>query len=291
MDFLQLLNTNKILISDGAIGTLLESRGAPRGPAANIHAPEIVRAIHSEYIEAGSAAITTNTFCMNRLYMDTHGVEEDIEAVNRSGVDIAKSAAKDSTCVLGGVGLAGQLMEPYGAYKESQFYEAVLGQAEILHASGVDAFIIETITDLREGVVSVKACKENFALPVIISVAYTTARNGGRTMMGDKASDCAEKLQAAGADVIGLNCGEIDPREAWRIIETCRAASPLPLLAQPNGGKPRLDGDRTVYDMSPETFAKKVALPCLNAGAKIIGGCCGTTPAHIRAVAKLVSHL
>jgi 5-methyltetrahydrofolate--homocysteine methyltransferase len=181
----------------------------------------------------------------------------------------------------------GQLLEPYGTYKESQFYGTFKEQAEILAESGVDGFIIETMFDLREAVCAVRACKDNTSLPVIVSMAFATEEKGGRTMMGNSAEQCAGDLTDAGADAVGANCGDLDPSQMAVVVSLLKSATSLPVLAQPNAGKPKLVGDQTVFEMAPAAFSAGIA-ECLRAGARLVGGCCGTTPAHIRAVAEIL---
>jgi len=189
--------------------------------------------------------------------------------------------------VLGDISSTGQLLEPYGTYAESQFYDAFREQAEVLAESGVDGFIIETVFDLREVTCALRACKDNCSLPVITSIAFTTEEKGGRTMMGDSAEQCAKSLTDAGADVVGANCGDLDPAQMAVVVSYLKSATALPILAQPNAGKPRLVGDKTVFDMAPAPFAACIA-ECVRAGARLVGGCCGTTPEHIRAVAEIL---
>jgi 5-methyltetrahydrofolate--homocysteine methyltransferase len=224
---------------------------------------------------------------MNRIYIETHNVSVSVRQVNRAGVEIARQAAGSNLYVLGDISSTGQLLEPYGTYKESQFYDAFREQAEILAEAGVDGFIIETMFDLRESICAVGACKENFALPVIISMAFATQTKGARTIMGNSGEQCARSLTDAGADVIGANCGELDPSQMAVVVSILRSTTTLPILAQPNAGKPKLVGEKTVFEMAPEPFAAGIA-ECLRAGAQLVGGCCGTTPQHIRAVAAML---
>lgn len=294
MDFLNLIKTKPIVIFDGAMGTQLELRGVAGGPFSNLKSPDAVLDVQRAYVAAGVDALITNTFSMNRIYMETHNVDTDnsgydLEELNRAAVGIARKAAGDRVCVLGEIGLTGQLLEPYGTFKVEQFYESFLEQAKILYADGkaVDAFIVETVTDLREALIALRAIKENFEkFPVIISLAYSTELKGGRTMMGNMAADCASALADGGADVIGLNCGSFDPRQAASIVAAYRSACALPILAEPNAGKPRLEGGITIYDTAPDVFAAEIVMPCIDAGATLIGGCCGTSPDHIREIAK-----
>jgi len=290
-----------IILLDGAIGTELDKRGLmvrasnPLGDALalpqvrhNLDAPDVVLQIQQEYARCGCDALTTNTLTMNRIYIETHNVGVSVRDVNKAGVEIARQAAGDKQHVLGDISSTGQMLEPYGTYKEQQFYDAYKEQVEILAEAGVDGFIIETVFDLREALCALKACKDNFSLPVIVSIAFATETKGARTIMGNTASQCAKQLTDAGADVIGANCGDLDPAQMAVIVSLLKKETNVPILAQPNAGRPKLVEDKTVFDMEPESFAVGIN-KCLQAGAQIVGGCCGTTPAHIRAVASLLN--
>ena len=281
------LKQQEIILLDGAIGTELDKRGVMGRASNNLEAPEIVLEILQEYAACGCDALTANTLTMNRIYIETHNISVSVRDINKAGVELARQAAGKDRYVLGNLSSTGQLLEPYGTYKESQFYDAFKEQAEILAESGVDGFIIETVFDLREAVCALRACKENCPLPVMVSIAFDTEEKGGRTMMGDSAEQCAKSLTDAGADAVGANCGSLDPAQMAIVISEIRSATSLPILAQPNAGKPRLVEDRTVFDMGPAQFAEGIA-ECQREGAKLIGGCCGTTPEHIRAVAEML---
>jgi 5-methyltetrahydrofolate--homocysteine methyltransferase len=227
---------------------------------------------------------------MNRIYIETHNVAVSVRDVNRAGAELAREEARNELCVLGDMSSTGQLLEPYGTYTEIQFCDAFREQAEVLGQAGVDGFIIETMFDLREALCALRACKEGFSLPVIVSIAFQTDKNNGRTIMGDTAEQCARQLTDAGADVIGTNCGDLDPLQMSRVVALLQAATSRPLVAQPNAGKPQLLEDRTVFDMEPAAFSEGVA-ECIRAGAQLVGGCCGTTPEHIRAVYQRIGNL
>jgi len=156
-----------------------------------------------------------------------------------------------------------------------------------LAEGGVDGFIIETMFDLREALCALRGSKEVADLPVITSIAFNTVKNGGRTIMGNSARDCAQALTEAGACAVGANCGSLNPFQMAEIVSKMREATSLPVLAQPNAGKPRLVENRTVFNMSPSDFAAGI-YECLQAGARLVGGCCGTSPAHIRAIVELL---
>ena len=287
MDLSAALKNKDVILLDGAIGTELDKRGLMGRAGNNLDSPEVVLEIQREYALCGCDALTTNTLTMNRIYIETHNVGVSVRDVNRAGAELARQAADKGQYVLGNISSTGQLLEPYGTYKEPDFYDAFKEQAEILVEAGVDGFIIETMFDLREAMCALHACKDNFSLPVIVSIAFTTETKGGRTMMGNSAEECAKKITDAGADVVGANCGDLDPVQMAVVVSVLHSATSLPVLAQPNAGKPKLVGNETVFEMAPAPFAEGIA-ECLRAGARLVGGCCGTTPEHIRSVAGLI---
>jgi 5-methyltetrahydrofolate--homocysteine methyltransferase len=286
MSLLTLLKNQEIILLDGAMRTELDKRGLMSCGRNNIDAPEAVLEIHREYSLCGCDAKTTNTLTMNRIYIETHNIGASVQEVNRAGAELAKQATDEKQFVLGDISSTGQLLEPYGTYKEQQFYIAFKEQAEILAEAGVDGFVIETMFDLREALCALRACKGNFSLPVIASIAFKT--KDGRTIMGNSVKDCAKSFADAGADVIGANCGDLDPSQMAVVVSLLKKETKVPILAQPNAGKPKLVEDKTVFDMQPEVFALGIN-ECLRAGASLVGGCCGTTAKHIRAVATLLN--
>lgn len=288
MDFSTFLNQQKLILLDGAMWTQFVQRGLMSRGRNNLDNPQAVLEIHKEYARCGCHALTTNTLTMNRIYIETHNVGVSVEEMNRVGVELARQAAGDSLYVLGDIGSTGKLLEPYGDYSESQFCEAFAEQVAVLAEASVDGLIIETMIDLREALCAVRACKENSSLPVIASIAFATETKGARTVMGDSAKDCARRLADAGADVIGANCGDLDPAQMAEVVSLLDSATTLPILAQPNAGLPQLIEDKTVFDMAPADFAEGIA-KCIDDGARIVGGCCGTTPEHILAVAETIS--
>jgi len=287
MSLLEFLEGQKILLLDGAMGTQLDKRGLISRGRNNLDAPEAVLEIHQEYCRCGCNVLTTNTLTMNSIYIDTHNVGVDVRDVNKAGAELARQAATDGQYVLGDISSTGQLLEPYGTYKESQLYDTFREQAEILAESGVDGFIIETMFDLNEALCALRACKDNFSLPMIVSIAFNTEANGARTIMGNSAEDCAKRLTDTGADVIGANCGDLDPAQMSVVVSLLKSATTLPILAQPNAGKPKLIDDKTIFEMAPKPFVAGME-KCLSAGARLVGGCCGTTPEHIRALANML---
>ena len=287
MDLKAFLESSECVILDGAMGTELEKHGVSGLCAANILSPGVVETVHNAYFEAGSNVIITNTLTMNRIFIESHLLGIDVFKVNMAGAQLARSAAAGKGYVLGNLSSTGQLLEPYGTYSEKQVMEAFREQATILLEGGVDGFIIETMIDLREAICALRACKLASPLPAIVTIAFETETHGGRTIMGNSAADCAGRLTEEGADAIGANCGSIDPLQMAEIIRIMRNSTRLPVAAEPNAGKPRLQDGATVFDMDATTFAEG-AMTCVRAGAKIIGGCCGTSPEHIQSLARIL---
>lgn len=288
MEFIDLIRTDNKILLDGAMGTELGKHGLASQSHNNLTNPEVVLEIHREYAQCGCHILTTNTLTMNRIYIETHHLNIGVKEVNQAGVELARQAAGENQYVLGDISSTGQFLEPCGIYKESEFYDAFKEQAGILAEARVDGFIIETIFDLQEALCALRACKDNFSLPVIVSMAFSTETKGGRTIMGNTAVECATKLTDTGADVIGVNCGDLDPSQMAMVVSLLKSATSLPILAQPNAGKPKLVNNQTVFDMGPKDFVAGIA-KCLHAGAHLVGGCCGTSPEHIRTLANLLN--
>ena len=270
------------------MGTELQGRGYDGGGRASLLFPRAVEEIHRSYVEAGAELIISNTLTMNRIYISTHETGIDVRDVNLASVKIAKQAIDAEGFVLGNISSTGQMLEPYGDYSENTFVECFAEQADVLSRAGVDGFIVETMFDLREALCALRGCRQVSELPVVVGMAFTTDENGGRTMMGDTAEDCVQRLDEAGADAVGANCGDIDPSQMANIIHYMREASDLPLLAEPNAGRPKLVNNAAVFEMEPPLFAEGVC-KCIEYGAELVGGCCGTSPAHIKALADLIS--
>ncbi len=288
MSVLDLIASDRrAIFLDGAMGTQLGEAGLEMGGPTTITHPEAVLAVHQRYADCGVDLLITNTLTMNRVNIESHKVGVDVREVNLAGVRLAKAAARDGQYVLGDVSSTGKMLQPYGQLAEEDAYAAFREQAAILAEGGVDGFIIETMIDLREALCAVRAAREASDLPVIASIAFNTAGNGGRTVMGDTAHDCAQALTEAGACAVGANCGSLDPLELAEVVSLMRGATSLPIIAQPNAGKGRLADKRLVFDMSPTDFAAGID-ECLRAGARLVGGCCGTSPAHIRAMVESV---
>lgn len=287
MDLTKVLAEKKILLFDGAMGTELVRHGLKPGGSINLDQPENIIDLHRAYLETGVDIITTNTFTLNRISCQSHGLTDNLVEVNLAGVRLAREAAGGKAYVFGDIGPTGKLLEPYGSFSEAQFYDNFKEQARILADGGSDGLIIETMTDLREALCALKACKDATDLPVIVTLSFDTTEKGGRTIMGSSVADVARSLEENGADAVGANCGELSPAEMAVIAALYKRETILPILIQPNAGKPRLVRGETIYDMPPDKYAEGV-MQCLESGASLIGGCCGTTLEHIRTVVQKI---
>jgi len=282
------------LLGDGAMGTQLMLAGLEQGGCGeewNLIHPDRVLAIQRRYAEAGSDCILTNTFGGSRIMLNRHGSADKVAEINAAGVRIVReafAAAGRDGYVIGDIGPFGGLMEPYGEFSEDQVREAFNEQAKALVDAGADAIIIETQTSLEELGLGIDAAKQAGAACVIGSMAYDVTLDGEtfRTMMGIDPERAAEFMADRGAHVVALNCGtRMDMERAREAVRRYRQTTALPVMAQPNAGQPTLINMKIHYDETPEEMLRGV-VPLLEAGANIIGGCCGSTPEHIRAFRK-----
>jgi methionine synthase I (cobalamin-dependent) len=272
------------LITDGAWGTELLALGLPPGAlpdAWNLERPERVESVARAYVEAGSQVILTNTFRSNRITLEQAGLAAQLDAINRAGVEISKRAAAGQARVFASIGPTGKLLIN-GEVGPKEVAAAFTAQATALAAAGADALLIETMSDLEEAALALIAAQST-GLPVIVSFAFDSGRNKDRTMMGVTPEAAARAMESAGADAVGANCGA----GIERFVPVCqrlKAACSLPVWIKPNAGLPEMKDGSVVYTTPPTVFASY--LPALvEAGAEFIGGCCGTTPEFIRALA------
>jgi 5-methyltetrahydrofolate--homocysteine methyltransferase len=282
------LKAGKILLCDGAMGTQLFQRGLPVGGCPeswNLLRPDDVQGVWTEYIAAGSDIIETNTLGGSRPRLAHFGLGDQVFEINKKSAELARSVAGSDHYVLGSVGPTGELMRPLGSRTETEIIEIFAEQMKALAAGGVDAFCIETQVALDETVAAVKAAKDNTHLPVAVTFSYNSYKAGQfRTMMGASPERIVEKLVSAGADILGSNCGQ-GPERMLELCRKLRWLTDLPLMCQPNAGLPVMENGRTVYKATPKEMGDSAA-QFRAAGANIIGGCCGTTPAHIDAMRK-----
>ena len=287
MDLLEQLKESTVL-ADGAMGTMLHSRGISFEKCfdeLNLTNPSAVAAIHREYIEAGAQLILSNTFGANRFKLSKHGLDQKIIEINKAGVELAKRVAEASfkdVLIAGDVGPLGVRIAPFGRVKPEQARRAFAEQIEVLCESGADLIVIETMTDLYEIQEAIKAAKQVCSLPLIASITFT---RDDRTLLGDDPMKVARTLNESGADVIGVNCSG-GPAQLLRILKQMHQAVPNgKFWVKPNAGWPEQVGGRIMYPADPDYFGD-YALSFREAGASIVGGCCGTTPQHIAAMRK-----
>jgi len=286
MDLSALLS-GRLAVSDGAWGTELQKRGLGRGDCAegwNLDHPDRVREVAESYVVAGSEVILTNTFGGNRFALERHGLAEHVTEVNEAGATISRAAAGESVLVAGSVGPTGKLLM-MGEVSAEEVRAAFDAQVEALRAGGVDLICVETMSDVEEALLAVEAAK-SAGLPVVACMTYDSGPDKTRTMMGLEPAQTVPRLLAAGADVVGANCG-LGIEGYARVCELIRAQTDGPVWIKPNAGLPERDGGQTVYRQSPEEFCSFVPA-LLNAGATVVGGCCGTTPEHIRLTVELL---
>lgn len=283
-----------LFLLDGAMGTQLFARGAEPGKCndwLNVEAPGMVEEIHRAYFEAGSDAVLTNTFGANRYALARHGYADRVFEINKAGAQVARQAAGSQRYVLGDIGPTGDFLEPLGMLKAEQVREAFAEQAYALREGGVDGFIIETMTALDEISVVIEAVRSAaHGLPVLASMSFDKGGAGFRTMMGVEVSAALSKMISLGVDAVGFNCGTATLDEyvelAKAYVGAAQSASrKVQVFGEPNAGKPELEDGQAVYRVTPEEFAAACA-EIRTAGVPILGGCCGTSPDHIRAVAQ-----
>ena len=281
------------LVCDGAMGTGLYAKGVMVNRCfdeLNLSNPELVRSVHSDYLAVGVDILETNTYGANRFKLKPHGFADRAHDVNLQGSAVARDALSDaggSILVAGAIGPLGKPIAPIGTISEDEAYEAFREQAEGLAAGGCDLFLLETFSDLKELSIAVRAARSLSTTTPI--VAQMTFGDDGATPLGTKPEHVARKLTELDVDVIGANCS-VGPELMLRVIERLRTATALPLSVQPNAGLPEVVEGRVIYLSSPEYMAY-YAKRFLRAGAAILGGCCGTTPAHIGAMVGVVRAL
>ncbi len=284
------LRKGRILVSDGAWGTFLQQKGLVPGQCPeewNISRPEDVLDIAKSYIAVGADMVETNSFGGSRFKLAKYGFEDKVFEFNKAAAEISRKAAGPDRFVLGSVGPTGKLLM-MEEVTEEELYDAFREQSMALEAGGVNAIMIETMTDLDEARIAVKAAKENTNCEVFCTMTFEKIIGGGfRTMMGISPTEMAEILVEAGADLIGTNCGN-GMEDMIGMVKEIRVANPLiPVLVHANAGMPQFKDGKTTFPESPGEMASRVKA-IIAAGANIVGGCCGTTPEHIRKIGESV---
>jgi methionine synthase I (cobalamin-dependent)/5,10-methylenetetrahydrofolate reductase len=275
------------LVGDGAMGTLLYAKGVYLNRCydeVNLVSPELVAEVHREYLEAGADVLETNSFGANPVKLARHGLEARTEEINRRAAEIARGVAGDRALVLGAIGPLGIRMEPWGPTSVEEAKDRFARQVAGLVEGGVDGFVLETFGDPTEIRAALLAVREG--APGLPAVCQMTVDREGRGLYGTLPEDFGRSLDAWGADVIGVNCS-VGPPVMLGVLERLRQVTAKPLAVQPNAGAPREVDGRTMFLCTPD-YLEKYARRFLEAGARLLGGCCGTTPLHVRALAKAV---
>jgi 5-methyltetrahydrofolate--homocysteine methyltransferase len=293
LSFLENIKSGKILLSDGAMGSLLMEKGLKQGECPenlNLTQPKILEEITQLYLDAGSDIIQSNTFGASPMKLSDYGLDDKTEEINRVGVSLAKNVVGDKAYIYGSCGPSGKILQPFGDGDPDELQRGFERQIKAMVFAEVDVIFIETMTDLNEAKIAIKAA--NTVAPEITVVACMTFEDtpkGFFTIMGNSLVDAASELELAGAEVIGSNCGNgID--KMIQIAVELKKTSNLPLIIQSNAGLPINKEGQIIYPETPEIFAHKVS-DLINAGVSIVGGCCGTTPDTIRAMRKTIDSI
>ncbi|MFQ6103674.1 MAG: homocysteine S-methyltransferase family protein [Candidatus Glassbacteria bacterium] len=280
---LDITERSGVIMLDGAYGSNIIGMGlAPGRPPDewNITEPDKVRMLHSEYIDAGSSIITTNTFGSNAVKLGRSGLSDRVHELNLRGARIAREVADKRALVAGDIGPTGELLEPYGTLTAESAKKSFIDQAKALFEGGADLIIIETMYDLREALLALEAGLEATPLPVVVSLSFERKETGFVTIMGNRVESSFTELANAGACVVGANCS-ISSSDMVDLVRVMVDSTSLPVVAQPNAGLPSVEGGNVRYETDPVEFACDI-MRMIDIGAKVVGGCCGTNPEFMR---------
>ena len=290
MTLLARCKEGEILVADGAMGTMLFERGLRPGMSPEsvlLSQPETVLEISREFLAAGADILHTNTFGGSPLKLADYGLEDKTEEINLTAAEILREAAADKAIVAGSCGPSGRFMEPYGEVPEAEMRQNFRRQVKALVEGGIDVLTVETMMDVREAVVVIQTAKEIAADMVIMAcMTFEETPRGFYTVMGNSIEEAANLLEQAGADIVGSNCGD-GIEKMVKIAQVLGSITSLPVIIQSNAGRPEAGRSGLIYPESPDFFAEYVS-ELLESDVSIIGGCCGTTPQHIRAIRAVV---
>ena len=277
---------DKTILFDGALGTMLMDSGhaSTRSPILlNLEQPDVVSDIHKQYYEAGADVVVANTFGGNPIKLAEAGIEHQMEPLNREGVRLTRESCPGDKFVAGDMGPSGKMLKPFGPVEPEEMVDNFFQQAAVLIDAGVDLIAIETMYSLEETLMAVNGARKAGNITLLVSMTFSLNQRGFFTIMGEDVPRCTTALVEAGVDIIGANC-TLNSSDIINLTAEMRASTTKPILIQPNAGQPIVRGGKTCYDQSPSDFAAD-ARKIKDAGADMIGGCCGTTPEFIRKVA------
>jgi 5-methyltetrahydrofolate--homocysteine methyltransferase len=283
--FSTFLKEKKTLVADGATGTMLQKAGLEPGIAPerwNLENLDAVRALHRSYIDAGADMVLTNTFGGTAIRLKREGLDARAAAISRAAAQLASEVAGDDALVVGDIGPTGEMLAPLGLLSYEDAVAAFAEQAAALAEGGADVLLIETMSDLNEIRAAIEGVRQATDLPLLATMSFDTK---GRTMMGVKPEQAAKALQDLDVDVMGANCGRTLTETLEAVLKMREAAPDAVLMAKPNAGLPHAEGGDLVYDVTPDVMADYARRFVEEAGVRIFGGCCGSTPDHIAAVA------
>lgn len=283
--FSTFLKEKTTLVADGATGTMLQQAGLEPGTAPerwNLENPDAVRALHRSYIDAGADMILTNTFGGTAIRLKREGLDAQAAEISRAAARLASEVAGGGVLVVGDIGPTGEMLAPLGLLSYEDAVAAFAEQAGALAEGGADVILIETMSDLNEIRAAIEGVRQVTDLPLLATMSFDTK---GRTMMGVKPEKAAQALQDLGVDVMGANCGRTLTETLEAVLKMREAVPDAVLMAKPNAGLPHAEGGDLVYDVTPEVMADYARRFVEEAGVRVFGGCCGSTPDHIAAVA------
>jgi methionine synthase I (cobalamin-dependent) len=278
----------RVRVTDGAWGTQLQTLGLPPGALPepwNVENPQAVDAVARSYIDAGSEVIITNTFGANRFILAQHGAEGRVGELAEAGAAISRRAAGDAVKVFASIGPSGKIVM-MGEVDEDEMVAAFAETAAAVAAGGADAILIESFGELAEAELALRGARSACELPVVVSMTFDSGPDGTSTMMGNTPADLVAAAEAGGAAAVGANCG-VGPENYVKVVELLAAATSLPVWVKPNAGLPVVVDGETTFPMGAEEFAG-FAGPLMEAGASLLGGCCGTSPEHLQALRAAV---
>ncbi|MGE5341765.1 MAG: homocysteine S-methyltransferase family protein [Candidatus Omnitrophota bacterium] len=282
----------EVIVADGAMGSLLMAKvkddlNGKCPEFINLFHPEVLEEVARLYLDAGAEIIQTNTFGGSSLRLSDYGLQDDMESINRAAVEAVKRVVNGNAYVSASCGPSGKMLQPYGIFSPEQMYDNFYRQLKVLIETGADIICVETMTDIQEATLAVKAARDLSAtIPIMATMTFDLKPRGFYTMMGVSIEKAARELEAAGANIIGSNCGN-GMENMIKIAAEFRKFTTLPLIIQSNAGLPEIKETAAVYPETPQFMAEK-SKELIALGVSVIGGCCGTTPEHIHAISIAV---